>query len=223
MKPLLVLRPEPGAGKTAAKARDLQLEPVVEPLFEVRSLDWSVDAVTSYDCLFITSSNSLKYHNECLDGLRSLPVLCVGGATADTARAAGFSNVRAGDGDAVALADLAADLGYRAILWLAGQPSTEVRHPDLTFDVKYTYQTPELAWTDAQMLALRRPAVALLHSPRAARRFSELVPDKSQIDIVAISEKAAMAAGPGWASVHWPDAPTDDAMLTLAAPLCRAG
>lgn len=222
MKPLLVLRPEPGAGKTAAKARDLNLEPVVQPLFEVRPLDWSVAAPKSYDCIFITSSNALKYNAENLVSLRDLPVLCVGEATADAARASGFANVRAGDSDAPALAELAAHLGYRKILWLAGQPSADLRHPDLIFDVKYTYQTPELTWDDAQMQALQRPSVALLHSPRAARRFADLVGHKAQIDIVAISEKAAVAAGPGWASVHWPPRPSDDAMLALAAPLCRA-
>jgi len=49
------------------------------------------------------------------------------------------------------------------------------------------------------------------------------VTGREQIDLVAISEKAAIAAGPGWASVHWPDAPSDSAMLEIAAPLCHAG
>ncbi len=38
---LLVLRPQPGADETAARARALGLEPVVAPLFSVRPLHWT--------------------------------------------------------------------------------------------------------------------------------------------------------------------------------------
>lgn len=223
MKPLLVLRPEPGASKTASKARALGLEPLVRPLFEVRPLAWNVDASIPYDALFITSSNALKFNQDTLSKLQNVPVLCVGEATAEAARMIGFTDVTAGRNDACALADLAAALGYQHLLWLAGQPSTNLDHPDLIFDVRYVYETPALAWSETERAVLDDPCVALLHSPRAAQRFAELVADKSQIAIVAISEKAAVAAGTGWLEVRWPSAPTDDGMLDLAAPLCRAG
>lgn len=223
MKPLLVLRPEPGASKTAAKARALGLEVAVRPLFEVRPLEWDFGPESSYDSLFITSSNTLKYITEDLDRLSRTPVLCVGPSTAEAAREAGFEHVTAGSNDASSLAELAASLGYRHLLWLRGRPSRPIEHPDLIFDVREVYETVALEWSSEERAVLTQPLVALLHSPRAGQRFAELAANKSAIDIVAISEKAAIAAGPGWASVHWPTAPSDDAMLEIAAPLCQRG
>ena len=38
---VLILRPQPGADETAARARALGLEPLVAPLFTVRPLAWT--------------------------------------------------------------------------------------------------------------------------------------------------------------------------------------
>lgn len=223
MKPLLVLRPQPGADETAQRAAAQGLAPLVVPMFEVRAVPWSMDATTPYDAVFITSSNALKFLDKNLNFLKDLPILCVGEATADAARRAGLSDVTAGTDGAAELADLAAALGYRHLLWLAGEPHTPVNHPNLIFDVKIIYETVELAIDTRVQEVTQQPLVALVHSPRAARRFARLVAERRHIDLVGISEKAAIAAGPGWTSVHWPDAPSDRAMLEIAAPLCRAG
>jgi uroporphyrinogen-III synthase len=63
--------------------------------------------------------------------------------------------------------------------------------------------------------------VALIHSPRAARRFAELVTDRSSIAIAAISPAAAEGIGSGWKSVAIADQPSDEALLALAATLCN--
>jgi len=223
MKPLLVLRPQPGADETAQRAAAQGLAPLVVPMFEVRAVPWSMDPTTPYDAVFITSSNALKLIYKSINFLKDLPILCVGEATADAARRAGLSDVTAGTDGAAALADLAAALGYRHLLWLAGEPHTPVNHPNLLFDVKIIYETAELAIDTRVQEVTQQPLVALVHSPRAAQRFAGLLPERGHIDLVAISEKAAIAAGPGWASVHWPNAPSDSAMLEIAAPLCRAG
>jgi len=223
MKPLLVLRPQPGADETAQRAAAQGLAPLVVPMFEVRAVPWSMDPTTPYDAVFITSFNALKFIYKSINFLKDLPILCVGEATADAARRAGLSDVTAGTDGAAALADLAAALGYRHLLWLAGEPHTPVNHPNLLFDVKIIYETAELAIDTRVQEVTQQPLVALVHSPRAARRFAGLLPERGHIDLVAISEKAAIAAGPGWASVHWPNAPSDSAMLEIAAPLCRAG
>lgn len=222
MKPLLVLRPEPGASKTANKARALGLEPIAVPLFNVRPLAWAPEPAETYDGLFITSHNALKCRIENFTSFRKLPIFCVGDATAEIARRVGFANIIAGKSDASALADLAASHGHKRLLWLAGLPSGGLEHPDLTFDVKHVYETPVRDLEAADIAQLNQPSIALLHSPRAAHRFAALVPDKARTVVVAISEKAAISAGPGWSDVHWPSTPTDDAMLALAAPLCHA-
>lgn len=223
MKPLLVLRPQPGADETAGRAVAQGLAPLVIPMFEVRAVPWSIDPTTPYDAVFITSSNGLKFIYNNLNLLEGLPILCVGEATAEAARRAGLSDVTAGTDGAAALADLAAALGYQHLLWLAGEPHTPVIHPNLIFNVKIIYETIELDIDIRVQEVTLQPLVALVHSPRAARRFAGLVAERRHIDLVAISEKAAIAAGPGWASVHWPDVPSDPAMLEIAAPLCRAG
>jgi len=223
VKPLLVLRPQPGADETATRAVAQGLAPLVIPMFQVQAVPWSVDPTIPYDAVFITSSNGLQFIDNNLNSLKDLPILCVGVATAEAARRAGLSDVVAGTEGAAALADLAAALGYHHLLWLAGEPHTPVSHPNLIFDVKIIYETVELG-IDAQIRdATKQPLIALVHSARAARRFAALVPERGHLDLVAISEKAAIAAGRGWASVHWPDAPSDGAMLEIAAPLCRAG
>jgi uroporphyrinogen-III synthase len=199
------------------------LAALVIPMFEVRGTIWSVDPTIPYDAVFITSSNALKFIDNILNFLKNLPILCVGVATAEAARRTGLNDVVASTEGAAALADLAAALGYRHLLWLAGDPHTPISHPYLIFDVKIVYQTVELDINSQVIDMTKQPLVALVHSPRAARRFASLVTGREQIDLVAISEKAAIAAGPGWASVHWPDAPSDSAMLEIAAPLCHAG
>ena len=68
-----------------------------------------------------------------------------------------------------------------------------------------------------------RDQVAAVHSPRAAKRLAELVPegDRANIRIAAISQAAGDAAGPGWAAVGIAAVPTDSALLALAVRLCE--
>ena len=67
----------------------------------------------------------------------------------------------------------------------------------------------------------RAGSVALIHSPRAGNRFAELVKDRGTISIAAISEAAAAAVGDGWRTVETAKQPSDDALLALAARLCK--
>jgi uroporphyrinogen-III synthase len=51
--------------------------------------------------------------------------------------------------------------------------------------------------------------------------FSSLVGNRGALRIAAISQAAADAAGLGWASVHVAEQPRDQALLELAARLCK--
>ena len=64
-------------------------------------------------------------------------------------------------------------------------------------------------------------SIALIHSPRAGRRFAELVDDRGNISVTAISPTAAEAVGNGWKEVAVAEQPSDDAQLALAARLCE--
>ena len=65
--------------------------------------------------------------------------------------------------------------------------------------------------------------VAVLHSPRAARRLAELVDQecRSTVRIAALSGPTAEAAGEGWEVVRIASSPNDTELLALAARLCE--
>jgi uroporphyrinogen-III synthase len=61
----------------------------------------------------------------------------------------------------------------------------------------------------------------MVHSVRAAERFARLAAGKGSIRVAAISAAAAEAAGEGWAAKAVAAAPRDQALLELAAKLCK--
>jgi uroporphyrinogen-III synthase len=61
----------------------------------------------------------------------------------------------------------------------------------------------------------------LIHSPRAGRRFAELVSKRSGIAIAAISAATGEAVGDGWQKMAIATQPSDEALLALAARLCN--
>ena len=64
-------------------------------------------------------------------------------------------------------------------------------------------------------------AVALVHSPRAGHRLAQLAPRREQITVAAISAVAGQACGGGWQEIGVAEQPNDDAVLSLAASLCK--
>ncbi len=79
---ILVLRPQPGADETAARARDLGLEPVVAPLFTVRPLAWTAPDPAAFDAVMLTSASAARQASEGLAPFKQLPCYAVGEATA---------------------------------------------------------------------------------------------------------------------------------------------
>ncbi len=222
MKPLIIARPEPGNSETARKARSMGLKVVASPLFSVIPIDWNINKSIFYDGIFITSANSLRLAGPKLKELQHMLLYAVGSASAHAAREAGFSSIIVGDGDGATLAALAAAHGARTLLHLAGDPFKPVSHPELSMAVVQVYRAVDFAPSTDLSAALAQPSVVLAHSPRAARRLAKLASATADTDLVAISAQTAAAAGQGWKSVSWPDRPSTDAMLALAAPLCRA-
>jgi len=219
IRPLLVLRPEPGASATVAKARALGLEAVAAPLFAIRPLDWHLPDRLP-EAVLLTSANAARHGGPGLSKLTDLPAYAVGVATAEAAREAGFDRVATGDGDAEAILARARRDGVRAILHLAGREHREVMPDDIDIDRRVIYAAEAVeALPEAARVALP-DAVALLHSPRAARLFARLV-DPAGIAIAAISPAALAAAGPGWRVAEAAGQPTDASLLAVAAKLCN--
>ena len=217
MRRVLVLRPEPGASATLQRARERGLDAFGIPLFEIEPIEWEAPDAASFDGLLITSANAIRYAGDQLLELRGLPVYAVGCATAEAAREAGFDVASSGDaGVERLLGSIEADL---RLLHLSGEDRKEVA--DAKQQIKAIPVYRSRAKEDVDLSAVR-DSVAMIHSPRAGRRFAELVgTNKGTISIAAISEDAAVATGDGWAAVKSADAPTDDALLALTERLCN--
>jgi uroporphyrinogen-III synthase len=212
---VLVLRPEPGATATLERARERGLDAVAAPLFEIESLSWTLPEPNKFDGLLLTSSNAVRAGGEQLSHLKGLPVHAVGEATAEAARNAGFIVASTGETDVGRL--LQSIDPALSLLHLCGEDRKEPAASQEILPIP-VYRSRAREMVD---LGQARDAVVLIHSPRAGTRFAELVQDRSSISIAAISLAAAEAVGNGWACVESADAPTDDALLALAARLCN--
>jgi uroporphyrinogen-III synthase len=186
------------------------------PLFEIEPVEWLAPEPDKFDAMLFTSANAIRHAGAALDRLRQLRVHTVGTATADAALAAGFDVAEVGrDGVASLLAAL--DPGLR-LLHLCGQHRTATPGARQAITSIPVYRATEKRVVDTSAV---NGAIALVHSRRAARRFAEVAARKDGIAVVAISWDVAEAAGAGWQSVEASDAPTDQAMLALAARLCN--
>jgi uroporphyrinogen-III synthase len=210
--PLLIVRPEPAASRSALRATALGLSPILCPLFEIRPCPWTAPDPAQFDAVAMTSANAARFGGTQLACYRHLPLYAVGAATASAARSAGFESIVTGDADAAALFDRIVRDERARVLHLCGED--RIAAGNATAITVYS----------AIEFGDHVPAgrmVVLLHSPRAARRYAALCPDRAQVDLIAISDAAVYNAGSGWHSINTADEPNDAAMLALAATLCE--
>ena len=214
---VLVLRPQPGADETAARARALGLDVVVAPLFAVRPLDWTPPDPAGFDAVMLTSASAARQASEGLTPFKQLPCYAVGEATAAAAKEIGFRDVRIGPDDGSGLLLMMAEDGVHDVFHPCGQDHLALALPDIAIT-----RIPVYAAVAAERLPVPAEGMlALLHSPRAAALFAGLAGDRSQIRIAAISARTARAAGEGWQEVAIAPRPRDVALLELAAELCQ--
>lgn len=213
---LLVLRPEPGAAATAARARAMGLEPIVTPLFEVRARAWAPPA-EAVEAVMLTSANAARAVSGLPPALARLPLYAVGAKTAAAAAHLGFATVHVGETGVADLVRTAAENGVRRLLHLAGADRTDFDPAGLRIETRIVYAAEPV---EPAPVLPDGPVVALLHSARAARRLAELV-DHGGYAIAALSPAVAAAAGEGWRAVVVAARPDDDALLAAAARLCQ--
>jgi uroporphyrinogen-III synthase len=221
MRPLVIVRPEPGASATAAAAQRAGLSPVVMPLFRIEPVEWRAPGTSQFDGLLLTSANAVRFAGDELGRLSGLPAYCVGESTAAAARNAGLSVALVGDGGIDALLELLPrDL---RLLHLCG---TDRRQPEAqrqTISAVPVYNAAELP--PPSSLSRLAGAVVAVHSPRSAARLGVVAGEaglrRETIAVAAISGEAAAAAGAGWQSVSAAAEPTDSALLALASSLCN--
>lgn len=224
---LWVTRAEPGASETAARLRALGLEPEVFPLLRVEPATGGAFDLEGLQSLAFTSANGVRAFGQ-LSPRRDFSVFAVGPATAAAAKAAGFAQVTAGDGDGRALAERiaalspAGEIGVAAPDLPAFDLAGALQAKGLTARRLILYRT-EMA-TDVPP-ALRRALAAqaidgvLLHSPRAAEALAGLdlaAPIIADLELFALSEAcAAPVRGLGWRRLQVARSPQDAELLKL--------
>ena len=210
-RPIAVLRPEPGNGRTADRLMQLGARVIRRPLFAVAPVAWAPPDPAGFDALLLTSANALRHADIAGTPLARLPVWAVGSATAAAARAAGLRVVRTGTSGVSALTG---DRGDTRLLHLAGRERVAV--PGVTAIT--VYASDPLSLTPADWGALSG-SVALLHSSRAARALATSGLERSRIRLAALSPAILAAAGPGWDRLVAVAVPEEDALLAAAIAL----
>ncbi len=222
-----ITRAEPGASATAARVTALGLAPLIAPLLSFHplpaDLSLGVDEVLAF-----TSLNGVE-RTAALTARRDMPVFAVGDATAEGARAAGFTGVVSAAGDVEAL----------AALILAARPAGGVAHPaaeetagDLVGRLNAEglparklaiYRTQTVAKAPlAVVAALQAGALAavLIHSPKAGRAAAGLLADwRDRLGGTAALGLSPACVAPlqdlGFAAVAAAAAPTEDALMQM--------
>jgi uroporphyrinogen-III synthase len=226
---VLITRPEPGAGETAARIRSLGLVPIVAPVLEIRPLPMSPPS-GRMAAVLLASGNAV----DALPAvLHALPVLTVGSATARRAKQAGFADVTSADGDAVALATLV-QARFRpregTLLLAAGRGQSlalaaSLREAGFRVARRVAYAAvPVPRLPDAARAALldQRTRTVLFFSAETTRHFMRLVRAAGLADTlrsrdaITIGGRASMALKDAhWARVRVASQPTQDEMLAL--------
>lgn len=236
---VLVTRPEPEAGRLAARLRALGLETSIDPLLAIEPcLPPHLD-LAGVAALVVTSANAIKAlaaHPDAALAVR-LPVYVVGPATARSARAAGFADVTEGPAKA---RDLAALIVARCTP--PGPGLLHLRGEEVAFDmasalaaagigmrevVAYrAVAAPALGAEIIRRLRDRRLDAVLLMSPRTAEIFVRLVAAGGLIEaathpLYLCLSQAVAARLSAIANVRTivPVKPNSEEMLALAARL----
>jgi uroporphyrinogen-III synthase len=220
---VLVTRPDPGGAETAAALAALGWAPLAAPALVLRACPPA--RLPPAQALLLASRAAARALPP-----TPLPVLAVGAGTAAEARARGFTDVTAADGDAAALAALAAarlDPAGGALLLAVGRGygadlAAALRGRGFRVLRRVVYEAAPAASLPAEALAaLRRGAVAaaLFTSPRGARvtlallRGAGLAQAVRDLRALAISPRIAAALQPmGFATVEVTERP-DPALL----------
>ena len=222
---VLVLRPEPGCNATVNAALALGLNAHAAPLFAIEPRDWTLPDAGAFDALLVGSANAFRHGGTNLESLRSLPVHVVGEATAEAARASGFTVARCGSGGLQGVLDQV-PAGTR-LLRLAGEERIELTAPPGVFveDV-VVYASVPRPLVPAALPLLTQGALVLLHSAEAARHLAgecaRLGIARSAMALATIGPRVTAAAGEGWREVETADPPSDAALLALAHRMCQS-
>jgi len=227
---VLITRAEPGATKTANALALRGIEAISTPFLVIRDTD-SIDAdLSRVQALAFTSANGVRAWAR-LRSERKHTAWCVGAATEQAAREAGFTRTKSADGDVHALAEriiAALEPEAGAILHVrgthtAGDLSGALMRAGLRVHetIAYRADAPGVLPSNAKAaLTGKLLSTVLFHSPRAAAAFTALVEDADlnpclkRLIAVAISPATAEnLIGSDWAAIRVADSADEAALL----------
>ncbi|SEA46953.1 uroporphyrinogen-III synthase [Rubrimonas cliftonensis] len=176
---ILITRPGPAAARLAEALSAEGWRPLLWPLHQIVDEGPPPD-LSGCQAAFFTSANALR---RATAGPGAPPAFCVGAATAAAARRAGFADVRSAEGDAAALARLAAralDPGAGALAFFRGRDvaadlAGALRAAGFAMREQVVYAAAQAGPPPPEVeAALRGGALsaACFYSPRAAARFA---------------------------------------------------
>jgi uroporphyrinogen-III synthase len=226
---VLVTRPEPGGAETAARVEALGLRALLAPALVLTPL--AHPPLPPAQALLLPSRAAVRAVEP--SGIR---VLGVGEATAEAARARGFSRVEAAEGDAVSLvahcrAHLRPEDGPLLLAVGAGyslELATALRQAGFRVVRRVVYaaaEAPTLPPDAVSALDGRMVTHALFFSPRSARCILDLMASHGLggaargIVAIAISPRVAAALSDlSWRDILTAPRPHQDQMLELLPP-----
>ena len=215
---LLLTRPEPASRRFAAEAAPLGLPVVIAPVLRIAPVAHDAARLAQARGLVFTSAHAVPAAVAAGAAGQGRPAICVGPATAQAARAAGF-DVTEGPGDAARMLPLLAGLGEG---WLHPHGAHIAKHLPVPGMVVYD-QLPQ-ALTDAARLALAgdAPVIVPLFSPRSARLLADQIGAAgAPLWLVPISPAAAAEWHGPAARIAMAAAPDAAGMLHAIASLLQ--
>lgn len=227
---LLLTRPAGDNELLARRLRAAGHRVSIAPMLDIRSLGSAPLDDSAAAGLVLGSANAVR-HGAARLTRRDLPVWCVGPATADAARTAGFHDIRTGGGDGTELARLIVTQANPAdgpLLYPCGkerrpEPERGLARAGFRIIAVPVYEACEVATLPgavAEALARGDIEVVLLYSPRTARHFCALVAAdvRARLGFAVLSPAVARELGPDRRRAVTAGAPDEESLLaTLAA------
>ncbi|MBB3033917.1 uroporphyrinogen-III synthase [Alteriqipengyuania lutimaris] len=217
--PVFVLRPEPGLSATMRRGIAMGLAMEAMPLSHAEPLDWDMPG-GRFDGILLGSANGLRHAGEAIARHTDLPVYAVGQATAEKARALGFTVAQVGSGGLQPLVDSLPDDRAFTFLRLAGAEHVPLDlPPHVSITTRTTYRIVHASLENAQVARLAQGGVVLLHSGAVAAHFARECDraglDRASLALAALAPRIARSVSDGWKSVELAASPDDGALLSL--------
>lgn len=222
-----ITRAQPGAEATAARVRELGIEPIVAPLLEVRPIAGADLDLAGVSALAFTSANAVAAF-AARSPERAFRVFAVGDATAAAARQQRFASVLSAQGDVAALAAALAarrrELSGVILYPAAAEPAQDLAGAlaAVGLETRQVALYETVAVEPPADLIERLPEIAavLLHSAKAARALAGALKASPAPELVAYCLSPQIARSltrAGLAALRSAAQPNETALMTLLA------